>query len=100
MHVTRSMGIPRRGTKHTTWTTQTLNLVINRMHNHNDSKMVWLMVLGCLAPLAVLTAIYLFDVPLNGILIGALILLCPLSHLFMMRFMGHSHNTMSEKPEE
>ncbi len=70
------------------------------MHNHNDTKMVWLLVLGCLLPLVVLTATYLFDIPLNVIVVGALILLCPLSHLLMMRYMGHSHNTMPQKREE
>lgn len=72
------------------------------MHNHNSSntKMTWLMVLGCLLPLLALGAIYLFNIPLNVIVVGALILLCPLSHILMMRSMGHGQSAMERKPEE
>lgn len=75
------------------------------MHNHNHSggsmgKMGLLMVIGCLLPLAVLAAIYVFNLPLNTVVVGALILLCPLSHLLMMRYLGHSHSTPPGKPEE
>ena len=63
-----------------------------RSHSRRtDTRMTWLMVLGCLLPLAVLAAIYLLNLPMNMILVGALLLLCPLSHLLMMRYMGHNH---------
>lgn len=59
-----------------------------------------LMLIGCLLPLAALGAIYVLNLPLNVVLIGTLLLLCPLSHLLMMRFMGHSHDTSPQKPED
>jgi uncharacterized membrane protein YccC len=77
----------------------------NHNHNHgNIGKMAWVMIIGCLLPLVVLGAIYFFNLPLNIVLVGALILLCPLSHLLMMRYMGHSmghnHQNSPRRPEE
>ncbi len=48
-----------------------------------------IMIICCLVPLA---AIYLFNVPLNTVVFAGLILLCPLSHILMMKFMPHSHD--------
>jgi len=43
----------------------------------------------CLVPVIALGAIILFKVPVNQVLYVGLILMCPLSHLLMMKFMGH-----------
>lgn len=50
-------------------------------------KHLLLMLLCCLIPLVALGAVLLFKVPLNTVLIGVIFLLCPLSHLFMMKHM-------------
>jgi uncharacterized membrane protein len=54
---------------------------------------MWLMVLCCLIPVVGVVLVSFFKVPLNNVLFYGMILLCPLSHLLMMRFMGHDHSS-------
>lgn len=48
------------------------------------------MMVCCLIPIGALAALFIFNVPLNTVLFAGLILLCPLSHLLMMKFMPHN----------
>ena len=57
-----------------------------------------IMLACCLIPLAALAAFFVFKIPLNSIVVVALVLICPLSHLLMMKFMmkGHNEHTSQE----
>ena len=57
---------------------------------------MWMMILCCLIPVVGLVAVYFFKVPLNNVLFYGMVLLCPLSHLLMMRFMGHEHSSSEQ----
>ena len=60
---------------------------------------MWLMILCCLIPVLGVVLVSFFKVPLNNVLFYGMILLCPLSHLFMMRFMGHEHSSTEQAPQ-
>ena len=53
-------------------------------------KHMLLVLLCCLAPVFALGAIFLFNVPVSQVLYFGLILLCPLSHIIFMKYMGHN----------
>lgn len=58
---------------------------------HTGNRHLWLMLLGCMIPIAALGAIFLFNIPVSSVLLVGLFLLCPLLHLWMMRGGGHTH---------
>ena len=56
-----------------------------------SKKHMLLMLACCLIPVAALIAISVFKIPVSAVIYGALLLACPLSHILMMKFMGHDH---------
>ncbi len=55
-----------------------------------------MMLACCLVPLALVAAVGLAHVSLGGIAPFAMVLLCPLIHVLMMRGMGHDHASRSD----
>lgn len=53
-------------------------------------KHLLIMLVCCLIPIGALSALFIFNVPLNTVILAGLILVCPLSHLLMMKFMPHN----------
>ncbi len=60
---------------------------------------MFLMLLCCLIPVIGLTAVYFFKVPLSNVLLYGMLLLCPLSHILMMKFMGHDHSSTEQESQ-
>ncbi|MCL4395272.1 MAG: DUF2933 domain-containing protein [Chloroflexi bacterium] len=60
-------------------------------HSTRSARHLLIMLACCLIPMALLGAVLLLRIDLGSIGIFALMLLCPLLHVFMMRGMGHRH---------
>jgi len=56
----------------------------------NQRSALWVLG-GCLAMAIGVAAVFVFDVPVNSVLLVALVLACPLAHLVMMRSGMHDH---------
>jgi len=54
-----------------------------------NKKHALIMAACCLIPIAGFILVSVFNIPLKSVFYFALILFCPLSHLLMMKFMGH-----------
>jgi hypothetical protein len=48
-------------------------------------KHAWLMIAGCVLPMAAVAAVFIFKVQVNTVILGAMLLLCPLIHLWMFK---------------
>ncbi len=66
---------------------------MDRLTNWIRRNHMLLMVVGCVAPLLLITATSVFNIPLSTVGIFIVMLLCPLSHVFMMRGMGHGNQS-------
>ena len=57
-----------------------------------SKKHMLIMLACCLIPLVGLGLIFLFHVPTNNIVLFGMILICPLAHILMLKFMGSEHD--------
>jgi uncharacterized membrane protein len=54
-------------------------------------KHIFIMLACCLFPIAIFGASLILKISVNTVLLLALVLVCPLSHLLLMKYLGHDH---------
>jgi hypothetical protein len=64
-----------------------------------SKKHMFIMLACCLLPIGALVAITAFKIPVSTVVYGALFLVCPLSHVLMMKFMG-GHDHGQQNPQD
>jgi hypothetical protein len=69
-----------------------------------SKKHTILMLACCLIGMGAVVAVFAFKIPVNSVVLGLILLLCPLSHILMMSMMGHKdheqhdHSQMDKSP--
>lgn len=61
-----------------------------------NPKHTLIMLVCCLVPVVAFAAFFAFNIPLNTALLFALVLLCPLSHLLLMKYMWNAGTAHDE----
>ena len=69
-----------------------------------SKKHTFLMLACCLIGMGAVIAVFTFKVPINNVVLGLMLLICPLSHIVMMSMMGHKDHephdhSQIEKPQ-
>jgi hypothetical protein len=69
-----------------------------------SKKHTILMIACCLIGMGAVVAVSVFKIPVNRVVLGLMLLLCPLSHILMMSMMGHKDHeehdhSQIEKPQ-
>jgi hypothetical protein len=59
-----------------------------------------IMLACCVIGMGSVLAVFVFQVPVNNVLFGLMLLICPLSHVLMMGMMGKDHNHTQHTPAE
>jgi hypothetical protein len=63
-----------------------------------SKKHTLIMAACCVIGMGAVAAIFLFKLPVNSVLVGLMLLVCPLSHLLMMGAMGKPGHQHQENP--
>ena len=65
-----------------------------------SKKHTLIMIACCVIGMGAVLAVFVFGIPVNNVLFGLMLLLCPLSHILMMGMMGKDHNHAQHTPIE